>query len=121
MLNITNPNFKNSDKSVSLTIEATEVDRLSDFGYKNDKIGFSIGTQFEYLDDFNFGLSTSSYYEKVETNSNASALQKLTGDYWDTFLRFSFDLDKRNQNYQTSDGFRSRYFLDLPIILIQTH
>ena len=117
LLNITNPNFKNSDKSVSLTIEATEVDRLSDFGYKNDKIGFSIGTQFEYLDDFNFGLSTSSYYEKVETNSNASALQKkLTGDYWDTFLRFSFDLDKRNQNYQTSDGFRSRYFLDLPII-----
>ena len=117
LLSITNPNFKNTDKSVSFSVQATEIDRLSVFGYKNNKVGFSIGTNFEYLDDFYLGISTSSFYEKIETDSTASAMQKKQeGNYWDTFLWFNFDYDKRNQKFQTSDGFRSRYFIDLPLI-----
>ena len=42
--------------------------------------------------------------------------KKQEGNYFDTFLKLNFDYDKRNQNYQTSDGFRSQYYLDLPII-----
>jgi outer membrane protein insertion porin family len=117
LISVTNPNYKNTDKSLSFTVEATEIDRLVNFGYKNNKVGFSIGTDFEYLDDFNFGIATSSYYEKIETDSTASARQKKQeGNYWDTFLRLNFDYDKRNQKFQTSDGFLSRYYLDLPII-----
>ena len=117
LLSITNPNYKNSDKSLNFTVQATELDRITDFGYKNNKIGFSIGTDFEYLDDLNFGLATSSYYEKIETDSTASARQKKQeGNYWDTFALLNFDYDKRNQKFQTSDGFRSRYLVELPII-----
>ena len=117
LLTVINPNYNNSDNTVSFTVEATEIDRSSDYGYKNNKIGFSVGTVFEYLDDLNLGLSTSSYYEKIETDSTASAKQKKQeGNYWDTFLRINFDYDKRNQKFQTSDGFRSRYYLDLPIV-----
>jgi len=114
---ITNPNFNNSDKSVFVNIKAEEIDKLRDFGYKTNKTGFSLGTNFEYLKDFNLGLSTSSFLEKMETDSTASASQqKQAGNYWDTFLKFNFDYDKRNQKFKTTDGFRSYYTIDVPLI-----
>jgi len=117
LFSVTNPNFNNSDKSLNFTIEATELDRSEDFGYKNNKVGFLIGSTFEYLDDLYFGVSTSSYYEKIETNSSASARQQAQeGNYWDTFGILNFDYDKRNQKFQTSEGIRSRYSVNLPII-----
>jgi outer membrane protein insertion porin family len=116
-LSVSNPNFKNSDKSVFATILAQETNNLKDFGYKTNKQGIELGTKFEYLKDFNLGLSTSSFYEKIETDSNASATQQSQeGDYWDTFVKINFDYDKRNQKFKTTDGFRSSYYLDLPII-----
>ncbi len=114
---VTNPNFNNSDKSVYLSVLASETDRLESFGYKTNKTGFSFGSNFEYLDKLNLGIGTSNFYEKIETDSTASARQKKQeGNYWDSFLNLRIDYDKRNQKYQTSDGFRSRYFLDLPIV-----
>jgi len=114
---VTNPNFNNFDKSVFVNIKAEETDKLKDFGYKTNKTGFSLGTNFEYLKDFNLGLSTSSFFEKMETDSTASASQqKQAGNYWDTFLKFNFDYDKRNQKFKTTDGFRSYYSIDLPLI-----
>ena len=114
---ITNPNFNNSDKLVYLNVKAEETDKLKDFGYKTNKTGLALGTSFEYLRDFNLGLSTSSFIEKIETDSTASARQqKQEGNYFDTFLKFNFDYDKRNQKFKTSDGFRSNYSIDLPII-----
>ena len=90
---------------------------MTDFGYKNNKVGFSIGTGFEFLDDLNLGLATSTYYEKIETNSTASARQKKQeGNYFDTFLNLDLNYDKRNQKFQTSDGFYSRYSISMPII-----
>ena len=35
-----------------------------------------MGTQFEYLDDFNLGLSTRTFYEKIETDSTSARQQK---------------------------------------------
>ena len=117
IFSLENPNFRNSDKSINFSVQALEIDRMTDFGYKNNKTGFSIGTDFEYLDDLNFGISTSSFYEKIETDSTASVRQKKQeGNYWDTFAMLNFDFDKRNQSFQTSDGFRSQYFINLPII-----
>ena len=37
---VENPNYKNSDKSVNLSIEASEFDRLSGQGYKSSKTGY---------------------------------------------------------------------------------
>ena len=114
---ITNPNYKNSDKLVFLNILTNETDRLTNFGYKTNKAGFDTGVKFEYLDDLTLGLSTSSFFEKIETSSSASVKQKKQkGNYWDSFVSMTFDYDKRNQKFQTSDGFRSIYSLDLPII-----
>ena len=117
LFQVTNPNFNNTDKSVFANIQATEIDQLKKYGYKTNKAGFAFGTNFEYLNDFNLGVSTSSFYEKIETNSTASARQKKQeGDYWDTFANLSFDYDKRNQKFKTTDGFRSTYSINLPVI-----
>ena len=57
------------------------------------------------------------YLEKITTNSSASARQKKqAGNYFDSFLNLNLDYDKRNQKFQTTDGFRSRYFIDLPVV-----
>ena len=117
LFSVTNPNFNNSNKSLYGTLESSEVDRLTLSGYKNNKTGFVYGTDFEYLDDFFVGLGNSNYYEKIETNSNASATQKKQeGDYWDSFLRFNLFYDKRNQKFKTSKGFFNSYKSNVPII-----
>jgi len=114
---VTNTNFNNTDKLVYLNIEALETDRLKNFGYKTNKQGFSVGTGFEIYDDTKIGLGTSNYLEKISTNSNASVRQKKqAGNYFDSFLNLNLDYDKRDQKFQTTEGFRSRYFIDLPII-----
>ena len=116
-LGITNPNFKNSDKSLSFNLEISETDKLKDFGYKTNKNGFSIDTGFEYFKNLKIGLGTSTYLEKIETDSTASARQKkMDGNYWDTYSKIKIDYDKRNQKFKTSKGFRSLYNIDLPII-----
>ena len=117
LFSVTNPNFLNSDKSVYASLEASETDKLKDYGYKTNKNGFTFGTNFEYLDDFRLGMGSSNYYEKIETDTSASNnMKKQEGDYWDSFLNLKFDYDKRNQKFQTSDGFRSTYYLNVPLI-----
>ena len=114
---VENPNYKNSDKSLFLSLDASETDRLKTSGYKFNKTGFEIGTRFEYYDDVFLRLGTSNYYEKIETDSTASARQKKQeGDYIDSFLKVAVTYDKRNQKFQTSEGFLSSYAIDLPII-----
>ena len=114
---LSNPNYKNSDKSVYTNIQSSETDRLKDFGYKTNKTGFTLGTQFEYYDDFYFGVGINSYYESIETDSTASSQQKkLKGNYFDNFINLNFDYDKRNQKFQPSQGFRNYFSTDLPIV-----
>jgi len=114
---VTNPNFNDTDKLVYANIETSEIDKLKTFGYKTSRTGFGFGTRFEILDDLDFGIGNSNYYQKIETDSTASALQqKQEGDYWDTFLNFDFIYDKRNQRFKPTDGFISEYNIELPLI-----
>ena len=116
-LTATNPNFNNSDKSLFISAEAIEYDNFQTFGYKTNKTGVSIGTDFEYLNDFYVGINNSNYYEVIETNSTASAQQQSqAGNYWDTFVKINMNYDKRNQKFQTTDGFKSFYSIELPVV-----
>ena len=116
-LGINNPNYKNSDKSVFANIQAIEIDRTKNYGYKTNKTGFEVGTNFEYLDDLNLGLSGRSFFEKISTDSSASATQqKQKGNYFDAFANLSLSYDKRNQKFRTTKGFISSYGIDLPLV-----
>ena len=114
---VSNPNYKNSDKNLDLSLEATSIDRLGTSGYKSNVTGFSIGTNFEYLDDLKLGLSTRNIIEKIDVDSSASTKQKTQdGNYFDSFIGLDFLYDKRNQKYQTTSGFFSNYNVNLPIL-----
>ena len=117
IFSVVNPNFRNTEKSIYTTLEALENDKLKDFGYKTNRTGLALGTNFEYFDDVRLGLGTSNYFEKIETDSSASTrMKKQEGNYFDSFLKLDIDYDKRNQKFQTSDGFRSYYSVDLPLV-----
>ena len=114
---VENKNYKNSDNSLYLIVDASETDRLKNSGYKFNKTGFEIGSGFEYYDDFFLRVGSSNYYERIETDNTASARQQAQeGDYIDLFLNLGLTLDKRDQKFQTTNGFLSSYSLDLPYI-----
>tara|TARA_B100000965_G_scaffold403917_1_gene433291 strand:+ start:1179 stop:3434 length:2256 start_codon:yes stop_codon:yes gene_type:complete len=115
-LTINNPNYNNSDKSLITSFEATKIDQMSKFGYESSKTGFSIGTLFEQYEDIYFSPSISNYLETLKTSSTASAAKKKQkGDYFDSSFKYALTLNKLNQNFQPSSGFKSSFHQTLPI------
>ena len=115
--NVTNPYFLGTDRMLFAGIQSSETDRLTNFGYKTTKTGFNIGSKFEYYEDFFVTPHFSTYYESLKTSSTASAnLKKQKGTYFDMDFDYFLDYDKRNQKYQTSDGFRSRFNQSIPLV-----
>jgi len=117
IISMNNPNYKGSNRSLNASLESTITDRLKNFGYKSNKTGFSVGSGFEFYDDLYWNTGVSSYVEKLETDSTASAsMKKQEGSYFDTFFNHTFSYDKRNQRYKTSDGYISRFSQNIPLI-----
>ncbi len=116
-LTITNPNYNYTDKALFTDIFITDVDKLTDSGYESTNAGFSLGTAFEQYDDIYFRPTFSTTYEELNTNSSASAnLKKQKGTYFTTDIGYTIDLDKRNQRFQTTDGFQSKFIQNIPLI-----
>ena len=117
IISMNNPNYKGSNRSLNTSLESTITDRLKNFGYKSNKTGFSVGSGFEFYDDLYWNTGISSYVEKLDTDSTASAsMKKQEGSYFDTFFNHTFSYDKRNQRYKTSDGYISRFTQNIPLI-----
>ena len=95
----------------------TDTDKLADSGYSSTDAGFSFGTAFEQYDDFYFRPTFRTTYEELTTNSSASKnLKKQQGSYFTTDFGYVLDLDKRNQRFQTTDGFQSKFVQNIPLI-----
>ena len=117
LISLNNPNYKGSNRSLNTSFESTVTDQLANFGYKSNKTGFSIGSNFEFYDDLYWNTGISSYVEKLDTDVSASAtMKKQEGSYFDTFFNQTFSYDKRNQKYKTSDGYISRFTQNIPLI-----
>ena len=111
-----NPNYRNSDRSLNTTIESTSSDFLSTGGFKTSRTGFSLGTGFEQYSDFYVNFDLSTYYEKLETSSEASAYKKKQeGDYFENLFTYNLSLNKLDQNFQPTDGYRIGFRQTLPI------
>ena len=113
---VVNPNFRNSDRSLNTVVESTSTDNLSTSGFKTSRTGFSIGSGFEQYSDLFINLDVSAYYEKLETSSTASNhKKKQEGDYLENLLRYKLTLNKLDQNFQPTDGYRIGFEQVLPI------
>ena len=118
LFSVTNPDWRSSGRSLSTSIQATEIDKLSDSGYKTNKTGFSLGTKFEQYEDIFLSPRLSLSTEKLETNNSASSnLKKQEGNYSDLNFSYAVDYDMRNQKFMATDGFKSTFFQKLPVIL----
>ncbi len=114
---IDNPNFNYSDKSLQTDIFITDTDKMEDFGYSSTDAGFSFGTGYEQYDDLFFRPFFRTTYETLETNSTASTnLKKQEGSYFTSLLGYKLDYDKRNQKFQTTDGYRSVFTQNIPLV-----
>ncbi len=113
---ISEPNYKNSNRSFVRGIERTEIDHLSKFGYKTEKTGFTFGTKYEQFKNIFFSPNLSNYYEKISTNSQAStAKKKQDGNYLDVIFDYSLSLNKLNQNFNPSEGYKIVFAQELPL------
>ena len=116
LFSTTNKNYKNSNKDLNTSFENTSLDRMSSFGYKSTKTGFSLGTSYEQYKDVFFSPSFSNYYETMKTSSSASnTRKKQEGDYIDSTFNYKFTLNKLNQNFRPSDGYKIGFYQSLPL------
>ena len=116
IISIENPNYRNSNKSLNRSIQASDIDRMDKFGYKTTKTGFSFGTSFEQYDDIYFSPSISTYLETLKTSSIASnAKKKQKGNYFESNFKYGLTLNRLNQNFQPSSGYKTTFAQVLPI------
>ena len=114
---VLNPNYKNSDKSLKTSVENSTNDLMTSSGYKTNRLGFAIGTEFEQMSDFYVNLETSVFYEDLETSSKANKIVKRQeGNYFENLISYSLSYNKLNQNYQPTDGFINKFSQTLPLI-----
>ena len=113
---VNNPNFNYTEKSLSTSFFAINTDKMADSGYDSSEIGFSFGSKFEQYDNLFFNPFFKTVAEKLETNSLASSsIKKQEGSYFTSTAGYAFDYDVRNQKFQTTDGFRSKFTQTLPV------
>ena len=114
---LNNPNYQGTGRSVNLTLESSDTDRLVDYGYKSSKVGLSFGSGVELYENLNFNTGLSSYVETLKTDTTASVnMKKQKGSYFDTYFNYTLDYDKRNQRFKTSEGYRSKFSQRIPMI-----
>ena len=114
---VVNPNFNYLDKSLSTSVESTQVNKLSESGYSTTKTGFTFGTGFEQFENVFFTPKISTFYEDLTTKSTASKnLKKQSGTYLESKFSYGLDYDMRNQRFQTTDGFRSSFNQTIPLV-----
>jgi outer membrane protein insertion porin family len=117
IVSFNNPNYKGSNRSLDFSLESRSTDRLKTFGYESNKTGFRIGSGLEYYDNLYLNLGLSNYVEKLTTDSTASAsIKKQEGSYFDSYFNYTFDYDLRDQKFQPSDGFRSKFTQNVPLV-----
>ena len=109
-------NYKNTDKSLLRSFQRSESDLLSNYGYKTQKTSVKFGTNYEQFKNIFFSPSIIGSYEDIETNSKASSAKKRqAGDYLDFILDYGITLNKLNQNFNPTDGYKFTFSQELPV------
>jgi outer membrane protein insertion porin family len=110
------PNFNYSDNTLFTSIESSTKDRIKDFGYEVDKIGMSVGTEFEQYENLFFRPELDFSIEDLKTNSTASTnLKKQEGSYEDFYFNYSLNYDMRDSTFRPSSGNKTSFYQKLPI------
>ena len=114
---LTNPNYNYSGNAVSTSLDVSSTDMSATSGYKSSKTGFTLGTEFEQYEDIFFSPLLSVVYEDIEIPADAAAsLKKMDGTFSNIDFTYGITLDKRNQAFQPTDGYRAKFIQTLPLV-----
>ena len=114
---VTNPNYNFSGNAVSTSLDVSSTDRTITSGYKSSRTGFSLGTSFEQYENVFIAPAISISHEEIEAEPSASSsIKKMDGTYFNSDLTYSITLDKRNQVFQPTEGYRTSFSQTLPLI-----
>ena len=115
---VTNPNFNYSGNSVRASADVSSSDLKKTSGYESSKTGLSLGTGFEQYEGIFLTPGFSATYEDIEVESTASSnIQKMDGTFYNMDFDYGITVDRRNQVFQPTSGFRANFSQTLPIII----
>ena len=116
-LAVRNPNYNFSGNAVRAAIDVSSVDRTTTTGFKSSRTGFDLGTSFEQYEDIFFSPDISISHEDIQAESTASSnIKKMDGTYFNADIAYAITLDKRNQSFQPTEGYRASFTQSLPLI-----
>ncbi len=114
---VTDPNYHFSGNSLSAAFDVSQSDKTSTSGFKSSRTGGSLGASFEQYENIYLSPSIDIVHENIETESSAStAMKKMDGDYFNSNFTYGITVDKRNQNWQPTEGYKASFFQALPLI-----
>ena len=114
---INNPNYNFTDKALKAGLDISSTDRSESSGYKSSKTGFVLGTGFEQYEDFFFTPEISVAFEDIEAESSASkSIKDMEGNFFNIDFSYGLTLDKRDQSWKPTEGYKTTFIQALPII-----
>ena len=117
-LAVTNPNFNYTGNAVTASFDVSSTDTTGSSGYETSKTGFSLGTEFEQYKNIYLSPSISASHEELEAQSSASQqIKDMAGTFTNVDFFYGITVDKRNQAFQPTSGYRSKFIQSLPIVM----
>ena len=114
---VSNPNYNFSGNALTAAFDVSSTDKTTTTGYKSARTGFNIGTNFEQYENVYFAPEVSVSHETIQAEGTASSnIKKMDGTYFNSDFLYSVILDKRNQRFQPTEGYRLSFTQSLPII-----
>ena len=114
---IVNPNYNYTGNAVNASLEVSSTDRSNSSGFKSSKTGFDLGTSFEQYENFYIAPNISLAFEDIEVDDSASsAVKNMEGNFFNSDLGYALTVDKRNQRFKTTEGYKTTFRQSIPII-----
>jgi len=117
-ISIENPNYAYSGNSVYATLDVASTDQTSTSGYESSSTGISLGTEFQQYENIYISPGFNAAYEDVEVQQSASkSVQDMQGNFTNMDFIYAITVDKRDQPFQPSEGYKAKFRQSLPMIM----
>ena len=114
---LNNPNYNYSGNAVKTALEISSTDRSNTSGFQSSRTGFELGTAFEQYENVFISPEISIALEDIEVNEDATAaVKKMEGNFFNADLTYAISLDKRNQRFRPTQGYKTTFRQSLPLI-----
>ena len=114
---LNNPNYNYSGNAVKTALNVSSTDRSNTSGFQSSRTGFELGTGFEQYENVFISPEISIAFEDIEVDEDATAaVKKMEGNFFNADLAYAISLDKRNQRFRPTQGYKTTFRQSLPLI-----